>query len=139
MKLSFTINHNENQLPYVAPFKATMVELGVNVTGFTTFVLETKEYTEEAFRNDLAECWMLGTYLSTYKAAIMHLRIMYTVINANMHDDTWPNTKGPEYMLRALLNMANALIYGPKRFRVDDETNSQLENLSKKIGDSLPI
>lgn len=125
--------------PYVAPFKATRVELGVNVTGFTTYVLRTEEYTEEAFRNDLAEIWMLGTYLYLYKAAIMHLRIMYTVIYANMHADTWPNIKGPERMLRALLNMANALIYGPKRFRVDDETNSQLENLSKKIGDSLPI
>lgn len=142
MKLSFTINHNENQLPYVPPFKATMVELGVNVTGFTTYVLETEEYTEEAFRNDLAECWMMGTYLGSYRAAIMNLRIMHTVINASpshMYTDTWPNTKGPESMLRALLNMVNSLIHKAEYYKADDETKNQLENLSKQIEDSLPI
>lgn len=135
MKLSFTINHIENQLPYIPPFKATMVELGVNVTGFTTYVLETKEYTEEVFRSDLAECWMLGTHLGSYRAAIMNLRIMHTVINA-VH--TWPNTKGPEYMLKSLLNMVNSLIHKAEYYKADNEIKNQLENLSKQIEDSLP-
>lgn len=136
MKLSFTINHNENQLPYIPPFKATMVELGFNVTGFTTYVLETEEYTEEVFRNNLAECWMLGTYLGSYKAAIMNLRIMYTVINTTYR---WPNiTEGPEYMLRALLSMVNSLITIAEYYKADDEIKNQLENLSKQIEDSLP-
>ena len=137
MKLSFTINHNEDHLPYIPPFKATMVELGFNATGFTTFVLKTEEYTEEAFRNDLAECWMLGTYLGTYKVAIMSLRIMYTVISSRMHADIWPNTKGPEYMLRALLNMVNSLIHKAEYYKADDEAKSQLENLSKEIENTI--
>lgn len=135
MKLSFTINHRENPLPCIPPFKATMVELGVNVTGFTTYMLETTEYTEEAFRNDLAECWMLSTYRNSYKAAIMNLRIMYIVIDATHR---WPNiTGGPEYLLKALLNMVNSLIHKAEYYKADDEIKNQLENLSKQIEDSL--
>ena len=140
MKLSFTINHNENQLPYTPPFKATMVELGVNVTGFTTYVFNTKEYTREAFNRDLAECWMLGTYLGLYRVAIMNLRIMHTVLNAIlMQADryTWPNTNGSEYMLRAMLDMVNGLIHKAEDDKADDEIQLQLKDLLEDIEDTL--
>ena len=138
MKLSFTINHNENLLPYIPPFKATKVELGVNVTGFTTYVLKTEEYTKEAFNRDLAECWMMSTYMGLYRVAIMNLRIMHTVINAtHMHADTWPNTKGPEHMLRAMLDMVNHLILKAEYHGIDDEIQLQLKDLSEDIEDTL--
>ena len=140
MKVSFTINHNENLLPYIPPFKATRVELGVNVTGFTTFVLETGEYTKETFIRDLAECWMLGTYMGLYRVAIMNLRIMHTVLNAtHMYADAWPYTKGSEHMLRKLLNMVNSLIRHTESedCEVDDEIQLQLENLSKEIENTI--
>ena len=139
MKLSFTINHNENQLPCIPPFKATMVELGENVTGFTTYVLKTEEYTREAFNQDLAECWMLGTYMGLYRVAIMNLRIMHTVLNAtHMYADAWPNTKKePEHMLRALLYMVNDLIHKAEDDKADDEIQLQLKDLSEDIEDTL--
>ena len=139
MKLSFTINHNENQLPYTPPFKATMVELGVNVTGFTTYVLKTEEYTKEAFNHDLAECWMLGTYLGLYRVAIMNLRIMHTVVlnAALLYTDPWPNTKGSAYMLRELLDMVNGLIHKAEDDKADNEIQLQLKNLSKDIENTL--
>ena len=140
MKLSFTINHNENRLPYIPPFKASRVELGENVTGFTTYVFKTEEYTKEAFNRDLAECWMLGTYLGLYRVAIMNLRIMHTVLNAtHMHADTytWPNARGSEPMLRALLDMVNGLIHKAEDDKADDEIQLQLKDLSEDIEDTL--
>lgn len=138
MKLSFTINHNENQPPYIPPFKATRVELGENVTGFTTYVLKTEEYTREAFNRDLAECWMLATYMGLYRVAIMNLRIMHTVLNAiHMCADAWPNTKGSEHMLRELLDMVNGLIHKAEDDKADDEIQLQLKDLSEDIEDTL--
>lgn len=102
---------------------------------------KTEEYTREAFNMDLAECWMLGTYLGLYRVAIMNLRIMHTVLNVTLtHADTytWPNTKGPESMLRELLDMVNGLIHKAEDDKADDEIQLQLENLSKQIEDTLP-
>lgn len=101
---------------------------------------KTEEYTKKAFNKDLAECWMLGTYMGLYRVAIMNLRIMHTVLNATlMHADTytWPNTKGSEPMLRALLNMVNGLIHKAEDDKADDEIQLQLKDLSEDIEDTL--